>query len=164
MIRKSLLALAALALAGAALASPHSITGSFDSAPSVNVLAGTFDFDDAQVAAGGFDGAFDLTSLNFIFNGETFTLAQASLSSAYVQFEGGTLTGPNGLFTTAAGGSLELQSFFGSSNFTFSTARGDQLGTLTVAAAATVPEPASLALVLGGLAAVGVSSRRRKAA
>ena len=162
MIRKSLLALAALTLAGAALASPQTITGSFDNNPGVTVLTGTFDFDDAQVAAGGFDGAFDLTSLDFVFNGESFTLAQAALNSAYVQFDGGTLTGPNGFFTTAGGGSLELQSFFGSSNFTFSTQRGDQLGTLTVAAA--VPEPMSLALVLGGLAAVGATSRRRKAA
>jgi hypothetical protein len=161
MIRKSLLALAALTLAGAALASPHSITGSFDSNPGVTVLTGTFDFDDSQVAAGGFDGAFDLSSLNFSFNGESFTLAQAAPNSAYVQFDGGTLTGPNGFFTTAGGGSLELQSFFGSSNFTFSSARGDLLGTLTIAA---VPEPASLALVLGGLAVVGAASRRRKAA
>ncbi|MDR7269150.1 hypothetical protein J2X20_001779 [Pelomonas saccharophila] len=162
MIRKSLLALAALTLAGAAVASPHSITGSFDSNPGVTVLTGTFDFDDAQVAAGGFDGAFDLTALDFVFNGESFTLAQAAFNSAYVQFDGGTLTGPNGFFTTAGGGTLELQSFFGSSNFTFSTTRGDQLGTLAVAA--TVPEPMSLALVLGGLAAVGAASRRRKAA
>ncbi len=163
MIRKSLLALAALTLAGAAAAAPHIITGSFDSDPSVTVLTGTFDYDDAQVATGGFDGAFDLTSLNFMFNGESFTLAQAAMNSAYVQFDGGTLTGPNGFFTTATGGTLELQSFFGSSNFTFSTQRGDQLGTLAITAA--VPEPASLALVLGGLAAVGAVSRRvRKAA
>ena len=163
MIRKSLLALAAFTLAGAAQASLYNVTGSFDSNPGVDVLTGTFDFDDALVAAGGADGAFDLTALNFTFNGETFTLAQAAANSAYVQFDGGTLTGPNGFFSTAGGGSLELQSFFGSSNFTFSSARGDQLGTLNVTAAA-VPEPASLALVLGGLAAVGVASRRRKAA
>ncbi|MBW8844928.1 MAG: PEP-CTERM sorting domain-containing protein [Burkholderiales bacterium] len=164
MIRKSLLALAALTLAGAAQASLYNVTGSFDATPGVDVLTGTFDFDDALVAAGGSDGAFDLTSLNFTFNGETFTLADAAPNSAYVQFDFGTITGPNGFFTTAGGDTLELQSFFGSSNFTFSTTRGDQLGTLAVTPGATVPEPASLALVLGSLAAVGVASRRRKAA
>jgi hypothetical protein len=164
MMRKTLLALAALTLAGAAQASLYNITGSFDANPAVDVLTGTFDFNDALVAAGGFDGAFDLASLNFTFNGETFTLADAAANSAYVQFDGGTITGPNGLFTTAGGDTLELQSFFSFSNFTFTTARGDQLGTLAVTPGATVPEPASLALVLGSLAAVGVASRRRKAA
>ena len=164
MIRKSMLALAALTLAGAAQASLYNVTGSFDSNPGVDVLTGTFDFDDAQVTAGSSDGAFDLTALNVTFNGETFTLAQAAANSAYVQFDAGTLTGPNGFFSTAGGGSLELQSFFGSSGFTFSTARGDQLGTLSLTAAATVPEPASLALVLGGLSAVGFAARRRKVA
>lgn len=164
MIRKSLLALAALTLAGAAQASLYNVTGSFDANPGVDVLTGTFDFDDALVAAGGFDGQFDLTSLNFSFNGEAFTLAQAALNSAYVQFDFGSITGPNGFFTTSDGSTLELQSFFGAANFTYVDARGEHGGTLNVTAAATVPEPASLALVLGSLAAVGVASRRRKAA
>ena len=90
MIRKSLLALAALTLTGAALAAPYTITGSFDADPAVNVLTGSFDFSDAQVAAGGFDGAFDLTTLSFTFLGQSYTLAQAT--DAYVQFEGGSLT------------------------------------------------------------------------
>ena len=167
MMRKSMLALVAFTLAGlagAAQASLYNVTGSFDANPGVDVLTGTFDFDDALVTAGGADGAFDLTALNFSFNGETFTLAQAAANSAYVQFDGGTLTGPNGFFSTSGGGSLELQSFFGSSNFTYVGARGEQLGTLALTPAATVPEPASLALVLGSLAAVGFASRRRKAA
>lgn len=163
MMRKSLLALAALTLAGAAQASLYTVTGSFDSNPGVDVLTGSFETDDAEVAAGGFDGAFTLTALNFSFLGESFTLADAT--DPYVQFDGGSITGPNGLFTTS-GGTLALQSFFGSSSFTFAPLRGDeQLGTLTVATAANhVPEPASLALVLGSLGAVGLASRRRKAA
>jgi hypothetical protein len=161
MTRKTLLALAALTLAGAAQASIYNFTGSFDNDPNTSVLNGSFSFDDAQVAAGGADGAFDLSSLNFNFNGETFTLGQARPNSAYVQFEGGTLTGPNGVFDTSGSGALALQSFFGSSNFTFSDARGDQLGTLTLTAATAVPEPATLALVLGGLGIVGFIARRR---
>ena len=161
MIRKSLLALAALTLAGAAQASLYTVTGSFDANASVDVLTGSFEFDDAEVAAGGFDGPFTLTTLNFSFLGESFTLADAT--DPYVQFDGGTLTGPNGLFTTSSG-TLSLQSFFSSANFTFAPLRGDeQLGTLVISAANTVPEPVSLALVLGGLGAAALGSRRRRA-
>ena len=161
MIRKSLLALAALTLAGAAQASLYTVTGSFDANAGVDVLTGSFEFDDAEVAAGGFDGPFTLTALNFSFLGESFTLADAT--DPYVQFDGGTLTGPNGLFTTS-GGTLSLQSFFSSANFTFSPLRGDdQLGTLVITAANTVPEPVSLALVMGGLGAAALGSRRRRA-
>lgn len=159
MIRKSLLALAALTLAAAAQAATYSISGSFDSDPTTPVLTGSFSFDEAQVAAGGFDGAFDLSDLTIHFGGETFTLLQAA--DPYVQFEGGLLTGPNALFTTSAGGQLSLQSFFGSSNFNYAINGSDIGGALTISA---VPEPASLALMLGGLGAVMLVSRRRKAA
>lgn len=158
MIRTTTLALAALTLAGAAQAATYQFQGSFDTAATVTVLTGSFSFDDTLAAAGGFDGTFDLTALTVSFQGQTFTLPQAT--NAYVQFEGGTLTGPNALFQTAAGGQLELQSFFGSSNFTFNQAGKDQLGTLTISA---VPEPQTYALLLGGLAAVGFIARRRKA-
>jgi hypothetical protein len=161
MIRKFLLALAALTLAGAAQAALYNVTGSFDANPGVDVLTGTFSFDDTEVAQGGFDGQFTLTSLDFTFLGDSFTLADAT--DAYVQFEGGSLTGPNGLFSTS-GGELALQSFFGSSGFTFAPLRGDEaLGTLVLTAANTVPEPLSLALVLGGLGAAALGSRRRRA-
>lgn len=162
MIRKTALAFAtaALTLAGAAQAGTYTLTGSFDIDPATHVLTGSFDFDDAVVATGGADGAFDLTSLTFTFQGQTFTLAQAT--DPYVQFEGGTLTGPNALFTTAGGGTLSLQSFFGSSNFTYTANGSDALGTLSFTAAA-VPEPASFALVLAGLGALGFAARRRQA-
>ncbi|MDC6695439.1 FxDxF family PEP-CTERM protein, partial [Leclercia adecarboxylata] len=78
----------------------------------------------------------------------------------YAQFDAGSLTGPNALFNTAGGGRLELQSFFGSSNFTYNIAGTDKLGTLTISA---VPEPQTYALMLGGLAAVAFIARRRKA-
>ncbi len=161
MIRKSALALAAaLSLAASAHAGTYTLTGSFDAAPAVTVLTGSFSFDDAQVAAGGFDGSFDLTALSFSFLGQTYTLTQSS--SAYVQFEGGTLTGPNAVFATPADGALGLQSFFGSSNFTYSVNQMDQGGTLSFTAA-TVPEPASYALTLAGLTLLGLVGRRRKA-
>jgi hypothetical protein len=156
MIRKTLLALAALTLAAAAQAGTYAVSGSFDGDPTI-VLTGSFSFDDTQVAAGGFDGAFDLTALSISFGGQTFSLAEAI--DPYVQFEGGTLTGPNALFATNGGGELSLQSFFGSSNFTYAINGSDQLGTLALNA---VPEPASLALLLAGLGAVSFATRRRQ--
>ena len=118
MIRKSLLALAALTLTCATQAATYNFSGSFDADPSTSVLAGSFSFDDGVVAAGGFDGDFSLTSLTFSFQGQSYTLAQAT--DPYVKFEGGTLTGPNAMFSTPAGHALALQSFFGSSGFTYS--------------------------------------------
>lgn len=158
MIRKSILALAAFTALGTAQAATYNFSGSFDATPGTSVLAGSFSFDDAAVAAGGFDGDFSLTSLSFSFEGQTYTLAQAT--DPYVKFESGALTGPNALFSTPGGGALALQSFFGSSGFTYSVGGGDQLGTLNISA---VPEPESYALMLGGLGLVGWMARRRKA-
>ena len=160
MIRKSLIALAALTLVGAAHAGTYAVTGSFDGS-STNVLTGTFSFDDAIVSAGNFDGTFDLTELTINFQGQTYTLGQAF--DPYVQFEGGTLTGPNAAFTLQSGNTLALQSFFGSSSFTYTVGGTDTLGTLNVTLAGAVPEPSSYALLLGGLGAMGLVARRRKA-
>lgn len=157
MNRKSILALAVLTLAGAAQAATYNFTGSFDTAPTATVLNGSFSFDDAVVSAGGFDGDFSLTSLSFSFQGQTYTLAQAT--DPYVKFEGGTLTGPNGRFATQGGGAVDLFSIFGASNFNYAINGIDQGGTLSISA---VPEPESYALMLGGLGVVGFLARRRK--
>jgi len=161
MIRKTLTALAVLSLATATQAATYNFTGSFDNNANATVLNGTFSFDDAVVAAGGFDGTFDLTSLSLTFGGQSYTLAQSFPGSAYVQFEGGSLTGPNAHFTTPAGNGLDLQSFFGSSNFVYTVNGVDQNGTLAISTA--VPEPASWALGLAGLAAIGLLTNRRRA-
>lgn len=158
MIRKTLLALA-LAGAGLAQAATYNFSGSFENAPATPVLSGSFSFDDAVVAAGGLDGDFALTALSLIFQGQTYTLAQAASPS--VTFEGGLMTGPNAAFTTPAGHTLLLQSFFGASSFTYSVSGNEQLGNLSISA---VPEPESYALMLAGLGIVGFLARRRKAA
>lgn len=159
MIRKTLLALAAFTLAAAAQAATYNVTGSFDSDPATPVLTGSFSFDDTGLPAG-FDGTLDLTALTLSFMGQTYTLAQAT--DPFVQFEMGALTGPNALFTVP-GGDLALQSFFGSSNFIYAVGGSDRFGTLSFSVANPVPEPGTWALMLGGLAAVGIA-RRRKAA
>ena len=162
MIRTPLLAplalTLALTLASASHAATYTFTGSFDAAPATAVLSGSFSFDDDVVTAGSPDGSFNFTALAVSFQGASFALVQAT--DPYVQFESGTLTGPNALFTTGAGQQLALQSFFGSSNFTYAVnGQPDQLGTLTLTA---VPEPQTWALMLGGLGAVGLIARRRR--
>lgn len=154
MIRKTLLALAALSVFAAAQASPYTFSGSFDTDPSSPVITGSFNFDDGLVLG---DGDFDLIALNVNFMGSSYALSDAT--DPYVTFESGMLTGPNGLFALVGGDTLALQSFFGTSAFTYSSANGDALGTLTISA---VPEPTALALSLAGLGAVGLATARRR--
>lgn len=156
--KKSLLALAALSLAGLAQAATYNFSGHFDGQSGAPALTGQFSFDDSLVAAGGGDGQFALSSLNLSFMGQSFTLAQAF--DPYVQFEGGVLVGPNTSFQTATGGTLALQSFFGSANFSYSLNSVESSGTLSISA---VPEPSTWLMSLAGLAAVGAIVRRRKA-
>lgn len=156
--KKSLLALAALmSLAGAAQAATYNFSGHFDGQSGAPALTGQFSFDDTLVAAGGGDGQFALSALSLSFMGQGFTLAQAF--DPYVQFEGGVLVGPNASFQAATGGTLALQSFFGSANFSYSLNGVDSSGALSISA---VPEPSTWLMSLAGLAAVGAIVRRRK--
>lgn len=157
MTRNTLLALAAFTLAAGAQAATYNVSGSFDSDPATPVLTGQFSFDDTGLPAD-FDGTLDLTALSISFMGQTYTLAQAA--DPYLQFEMGALTGPNASFTLPSG-TLALQSFFGTSNFTYAANGSDLGGTLSFSVANAVPEPGTWALMLGGLAAVGVARRRK---
>lgn len=157
--KKSLLALAALSLAGLAQAATYNFSGSFDAQSGAPALSGQFSFDESLVAAAGGDGQFALSALSLNFMGQSYSLAQAF--DPYVQFEAGALVGPNASFQTANGGTLALQSFFGSSNFTYTLNGADSSGTLSISA---VPEPSTWLMSLAGLAAVGAIARRRKAA
>jgi hypothetical protein len=157
--KKSLLALAALSLAGLAQAATYNFSGSFDAQSGAPALSGQFSFDESLVAAAGGDGQFTLSALSLNFMGQSYSLAQAF--DPYVQFEAGALVGPNASFQTANGGTLALQSFFGWSNFTYTLNGADSSGTLSISA---VPEPSTWLMSLAGLAAVGAIARRRKAA
>jgi len=155
-------ALALLTGALAAQAATYSFSGAVTSGPQLGqLLSGQFSFDDAAAALAGPDGTVALTGLSLSFLGQTFQLPAAI--DAYAQFEGGQLLGPNAGFTGFAtpGATLQLQSFFGSSGFTYNAGGLDSLGDLTVSA---VPEPAGWALGLAGLAVVAGLSRRRRAA
>jgi len=155
---------AAMALLTGALtaqAATYNFSGTVISGPQLGqLLSGQFSFDDAAAALAGPDGSVDLTGLSLSFLGQTFQLGQAL--DPYAQFEGGQLIGPNAGFSGFAvpGATLQLQSFFGSSNFTYNAGGLDSLGELSISA---VPEPASWALGLAGLAVVLGLSRRRRA-
>lgn len=158
--KKSLLALAALSLASLAQAATYNFSGSFDAQSGAPALSGQFSFDESLVAAAGGDGQFTLSALSLNFMGQSYSLAQAF--DPYVQFEAGALVGPNASFQLANGSTLALQSFFGSSNFSYKPLNGlESGGALSISA---VPEPSTWLMSLAGLAAVGAIARRRKAA
>jgi hypothetical protein len=129
LLNKKTLAFAATAAAVlfGSLATPSAHAASFNFSGNVNYSAGSpsllgetisgqFSYSDAAAALGGPDGAPELLSLDFNFLGQTYHLSQAT--DAYAQFESGVLVGPNAGFTLGAS-TLQLQSFFGASGFTY---------------------------------------------
>ena len=121
-----------------------------------DAVGGVVGFTDAAVAFGVAFGPADVEVFDVTFG--TFTFDLASLGSAFAVFTG---FEPNAFvfeFITSAAGSDPGYNFTETSWIagpSAATAAGGGLGTLT-----RIPEPASLALLLGGLAA-GIVVRRR---
>ena len=165
-IRKALLALAALALTtGAVQASPvnYTFNGVIEDTtgtPSLvgSAFSGTFSFDDALLSNS--TNFLNLTSLSVSFLGVSYTLGQASPGSA-VNFLGGQVTGIDAYFSSA--NQLTLTNGFGTPYLNYiSAAEIESNGSYTVSAVSAVPEPAMLALSLGGLVALGLVTARRR--
>lgn len=171
MIRKTLIALAVSGLAAAAHAGTYNFTGHFDSDPSTTI-SGTFSFDDVTaagvIAAGdGVEDWVDLTSLTVNFGGQTYTLAQAVPGTAQAEFFLGdlnNLSGANAVFQNigSTSSTLALNSSWGLSSFAYKL-NGVDVGSGSLTISAAVPEPASWALGLAGLAAIGLLMSRRRA-
>lgn len=162
---------ACLALAGGgASAADFTFTGSTDSGPLASqAFSGSFSFDGAVAAA---DGDLALTAFSLSFAGQTWTLAALDAGAVAV-FSTGT---PLGLALAAASGDLgqrpaiEFVPGFTELGGAYLAYRGldgqgEALGfgsyTLTDVTPA-VPEPGTYALLLAGLAGVGLLARRQR--
>lgn len=152
MIRTTLIALgAALSLAAQAAPVTYSFGGTVDDTPAGDPLSGQVSFDDTS---------FDLLSLSFSFLGHQYSLADADPGSAAVGLDfNNVFAGIDAVFSGLD--SLALVSGFGAPYFVVSTANGaTSTGSLSYTQV-TVPEPASVSLVMGGLLAAAALRRRR---
>jgi hypothetical protein len=155
--------IAGLALAAAAVGSAQATV-----APTFNSVSGTVSAADVRFdAAGNYStGSFNLAPTGFA----TFTLQVTASESrptnpveAFVYFNGSLLT--NGAASQSSNGGAYVLNF---SSLTAGLYRVDVTGTplakvsVGYEAAAAVPEPESVALLLAGLGVVGFSLSRRK--
>jgi hypothetical protein len=169
------IALALAAVAALSIAAPAEATVITTSYSVIGTGSGTFSL--ACDNSDPLGAACTLTALNFVLGSTTFTTSNAgmvlgSLDSnfLYTQVIGGNVSGVN---TVLAGAALDdfaflvhpadtLQTF----PLVYSFAGGQQVQqgsiTITQVASASVPEPASWAMMLLGFGVIGLAMRRRK--
>lgn len=166
MIRKTLLALAALALtAGAAQASVvnYTFAGIFESGPVLGeAFSGSFSYNDQSVT--GIDSELvDLGSLVFTALGHAYTANGASQAA----FLNGDFVGIDASYSYAGGGLAFVDGVFDLASAYAAYQPTGSVGSFGSYTVTLVPEPAMLALSLAGLGAAGfatTSRRRRQAA
>ena len=167
-MKKAAFGLAA-AMALAAVASPAAAADYFFGFSGTNLFggqplvgSGTLTTDGVTVTRNGRD-AQAITGITGTYNGSTITaLASVTGSDNYYYLTDKFVSG-NGLgFTTAAGTNANL--FDSAGQYRINTTNPFQSGfvTATSSAVAAVPEPASWAMLILGMGAVGFAMRRRQ--
>ncbi|GCL65728.1 PEP-CTERM sorting domain-containing protein [Pseudaquabacterium pictum] len=163
------LALAALLGSGLAQAasSPFQLTGSTDSGPLAGtVFSGSFAYD-ASPVVGDFSGSVALQAFQLQFAGQTYDLASAD-APATAMFEAGQFIGLDYTDADSADAGLRpwlslVPSLTGQFADAYLAYQGaDGLGGFGSYSISAVPEPGQWALLLGGLALVGVAGRRSR--
>ena len=162
-ITKPLCAAALLAAASlTAQATTVAYTGLIDSGPLIgSSFGGGFSYADPSA---GFDGSVDLDSFTLAFAGRSYTLASADLTPV-AWFVGGAFVGIDYLDLDSAPPAVAfLAGFTDLSQALFSydvPGAGQGFGGFT--SLTTVPEPASILLLLAGLGLVAATRRRASA-
>lgn len=158
----SLLIAAAAALLSTTAQADYQFVGSIDAGPETGqAFTGSFDYDASGLLGSGFE-SLSLTAFSMNFLSTTFSLN----AGATADFQDGSFLGLS-YSTLGAGFALDMVSGSMDATDAFLYYRplrdAESSGGYRVSAAAQLPEPASLALVLGGLAGAGWVSRRRAA-